>query len=145
MEKEERGEMTELSPEEMLRVRFEAVFPALGEEELAAGLEELRREQSTAELMELAADPLLAEFAKERSGDVASVCEAYKAFRAVLEARLEEKLRRRNSRATSAGSAGNAGSRAGLSDAQCALLADWNRQHPEYKMSAREYAAALKA
>ena len=121
-----------------------ALFPETPQEELAAGLEELREEYPDLDPEELCKDAQFALFARGKTLDLTAIYGDYLALCAALEEKITEKLRIRTNRATGRGRARTSASAAGLTDAQNAFLVEWNREHPEYAMTAKEYAAALK-
>ena len=127
-----------------VRMRFAAMFPDLDDDALDAGMDELMMQHPETDMTELSLNPLFAVFAKGRGDDITGIYEDCEEFTRLMEEQLTEKLRKRTARSTYSGSARNSGSRCGLSDAQYGLLTEWNREHPEYAMTAREYMAALK-
>ena len=75
---------------------------------------------------------------------MSGIFEDFSEYSRLAEEKASEAFKKRTSRSTSCGSARSSESRAGLSDAQYGLLKEWNREHPEYAMTAKEYMAALK-
>lgn len=124
--------------------KLTALFPETPQEELAAGIEEFAEAYPDADLAALCADAQFVLFARGKTLDLATVYGDYLTFCEALEQKLAEKYRGRANRATGSGRARTSASAAGLSDAQSAFLVAWNREHPEYAMTAKEYAAALK-
>lgn len=124
--------------------KLTALFPETPQEELAAGIEEFAEAYPDADLTALCADAQFVLFARGKTLDLATVYGDYLTFCEALEQKLAEKYRSRANRATGSGRARTSASAAGLSDAQSAFLVAWNREHPEYAMTAKEYAAALK-
>ncbi len=120
------------------------LFPETPQEELSAGIEEMRGEYPDADLEALCKDTQFALFARGKTLDLTAIYGDYLTFCETVEQRLMEKFRARTNRATGSGRARTSASSAGLTDAQNAFLAEWNREHPEYAMTAKEYAAALK-
>lgn len=124
--------------------KLTALFPETPQEELAAGAEELREAYPDADIAALCADAQFVLFARGKTLDLLTIYSDYLAFCEALEQKLAEKYRGRTNRATGSGHARTSASAAGLTDAQNSFLVAWNREHPEYAMTAKEYAAALK-
>ena len=124
--------------------KLTALFPETPQEELAAGVEELAEAYPDADLAALCADAQFVLFARGKTLDLATIYGDYLTFCEALEQKLAEKYRGRANRATGSGRARTSASAAGLSDAQSTFLVAWNREHPEYAMTAKEYATALK-
>ncbi len=131
-------------PEQDVLKKLMGIFPEMPQEELAAGIDDLREEYPDTDLMALCEDTQFALFARGKTLDLVTVYGDYLTFCGAVEQKLTEKFRGRMNRATGSGGARTSASSAGLSDAQNAFLVEWNREHPEYAMTAKEYAAALK-
>jgi len=131
------------APDEILLDKFAAALPKLSPEELSHSYHEMCEAHPEVDLASLATDPLFSAFAVNRNADIRSVFEDYTAFTKLAEESIGEKIRRRDFRATGSGDARTSAADSGLSAAQTAFLREWNAEHPEYAMSAREYAASL--
>lgn len=130
--------------EEKVLEKLLSIFPEIPQEELAAGMEEIYETYPDVDLAALCEDTQFTLFARGKTLDLAAVYGDYLTFCEAMEKKMMEKLRVRTNRATGSGCARTSASSAGLSDAQNAFLVEWNREHPEYAMTAKEYAAALK-
>ena len=140
----EENKIEETGNEQHVLEKLMALFPEIPQEELSAGIEELIGTYPEADLEAICEDPQFALFARGKTLDLVTVYGDYLAFCETVEQKLTEKFRARTNRATGSGRARTSASSAGLTDAQNAFLTEWNREHPEYAMTAREYAAALK-
>jgi len=135
-----------MTPEEMapdVLAQWMELFPEMSQEEVSVGLEELRTEYPDVEIETLCKDELFILFVHGKMLDIVTIYADYLAFCTAVEKRVTEKLRVRTNRATGSGRARTSAASAGLSDGQYAFLNAWNREHPEYAMTAKEYAAAL--
>ena len=124
--------------------KLAALFPDVPQEELTVEIEEFQREYPDVELETLCTDTQFVLFARGKTLDLTTIYGDYLTFCETVERKLTEKYRARTNRATGSGSARTSASSAGLTDAQNLFLSEWNREHPEYAMTAKEYAAALK-
>ena len=124
--------------------KLAALFPDVPQEELTVEIEEFQREYPDVELETLCTDTQFVLFARGKTLDLMTIYGDYLTFCEAVERKLTEKYRARTNRATGSGSARTSASSAGLTDAQNLFLSEWNREHPEYAMTAKEYAAALK-
>jgi hypothetical protein len=142
MDKEKNNQLPEKvsAEEELLKL-----MPDMTEEEIAAGLEEIAREHEDVDAEALIADADFMLFAKGKSGDLAGVYADYLALTESVWKKAETKFKVKQNRSTGSGRAATGAPAGGLNDAQSHFLSEWNREHPEYAISAKEYAAALKA
>ena len=128
--------------EQILLDQFAAVLPKLAADELAESFQEMCEYYPEVDLAALATDPLFVAYADNRSGDLLDIYEEYVAFEALAEDSIGQKIRNRDGRATGSGDARTSAAPGGLSEEQKSFLTQWNREHPEYAMTAREYAEA---
>lgn len=132
------------NPEQAILERLEQLFPDTEPAKLAEGFDALIQAHPEADLTGLCTDPLFAQYAQGRGEALDVMYESYRRFADTLSEEIERQVRARTQRASGAYTARTSAPEAGLSPAQSAILAEWNRAYPEYAMNTREYAAMLK-
>ena len=130
--------------EEALIERFAELFPDMEKDALQEGFDALCQSYPELDLNELCTDAVFAAFAAGRAEALDVIYEKYLELVKLIEKEVERQVRARTQRATGSSSRQTGAPRAGLSEAQAAMLAEWNRAYPEYAMNSREYAAMLK-
>ncbi len=111
--------------------------------ELLDKLAVLQDEYPELDIEALAEDEGFLAFTKDKGDDYPRLYEDYKKFEDFMYKRAEKRYRAKLDRITS-GNSYRKPSNFGLSAAQLELLAEWNRESPEYSFSPREYSNAIK-
>ena len=124
--------------------RFAELFPEMEKSALYEGFDALCQAYPELDLAALCTDEVFAAFAAGRTEALDVIYEKYLELVKLIEKEVQRQVRARTQRSTGSSSAQTGSPRAGLSEAQAAMLAEWNRAYPDYAMNAREYAAMLK-